>query len=798
MKKTFLIISFLLTFSLSQGRTSLHVYQGESTLAEKQQTYTTASQVQTSQTLDSIDALHYHLNLRLRANSNPHLSGYACVSIHLHTAVPEIQLELKNATVDSVFVNCQRDTSATYSSPYLTVNTANIHAGDTVDIGVYYHTNGYLENYGFGGIHFNNGIAYNLGIAFSEYPHNMGKAWFPCRDNFSDRATYTLLINTETGWSAQCGGICDSVWNHTDGSINSHWTLPHEIPTYLISVAVAPWHIINRNIVGHYGTYLTTLGYLQHDSTTVQRTFDNLEYVVPMYERCFGPYRWDRIGYVSTPMGSMEHVNNICLHTEAMSNLSENAQSTIVHELSHAWFGNLITCSSAADMWFNEGGASFCEEIAMQAIHANDDPYYHRTYHMTNLEKVIRTCHLDDGGYRPLFDQPHAYTYGTTTYNKGALMWHALRGYLGDSLFYNALRILFDHNAFRSMNGWQVRDSLATYSNTSLNDFFDFHVYGSGFADFVVDSMHYNEGNVTLTLRQRLLGTDQYMQNCRIPITFVGSHEEKCNTIAEMSGCQATLTFNIPFEPLHVIIDPCDTTTRACTSGDLLINHRGTYRHPLSHFNATVTNCGDSTSWLRIEHHWLPPEGDMPYGTVRTANRYWNIIGSLTENTRISGTFFYTCEESTNAEYPHLDKDFYERIESFDSLRLLYRPNNTSEWRLVETSTGGTALNGRLNLSELHTGEYTLAIVDTALTGIVPNKTSDISITVFPNPTTGVITLHADNHRYTVNVHSISGQSVIHNQPFFQQTQLQLPSGIYILHILREDGLNNTQKIVVL
>lgn len=756
-----------------------------------------------AQTADSVDVLHYDLNLRLRSNSTPHLSGCARLEIRLLTAMPRLQLDLKNATVDSVFVNGQRDSSASYTSPFLTVGTADATAGDTLVVDVHYRSNGYMESNGMGGLHFNSGIAYNLGIALREYPHNMGKAWFPCRDNFTDRASYTLQVNTEAGWTAQCGGTCDSVWMDDDGSQNTRWQLPQEIPTYLISITAAPWHIIERTFTGLYGTYPTTLGYLHHDSTTVQRTFDNLERVLPMYEQCFGPYRWGRIGYVSTPMGSMEHVNNICLHTAAMDNLTEVGQSTIVHELSHAWFGNLITCSSAADMWFNEGGASFCEEVAMQAIHTADGkPFYHREYYMNNLEKVIRTCHLDDGGgYRPLYDQPHYYTYGMTTYNKGALMWHSLRGYLGDSVFYAALRTLFERNAFQSMDGWSVRDSLAAYSHTNLDDFFNFYVYDGGFVDFIVDSTRYHNGTATLYLRQRLLGTETPMQGCRVPVTFVGTNGERQTFTASWDGPTATLDFPLPFAPAHVLVDADDTLTRACTSGNVAIDHRGNYRQMAAHFTCTATACGDSTSWLRIEHHWLPAEGAMPYGVVRQANRYWNIIGDISDETRISGTFHYTCEAGNNVSYPHLDYGFYERTNSRDSLRLLYRPDNQSAWQVVDASHGGTASDGRLNLNLLKTGEYTLAIVDTALLGITTvGQTESATVTLYPNPSTGNVTIDV-THPSTVTVVDMTGRTVIPATPLSAQhatLNVSLPKGIYLVRVEEKESHRSTsQKLVV-
>ncbi|KWW27699.1 MAG: aminopeptidase N [bacterium P3] len=750
---------------------------------------------------DTVDVLHYELTLQIRPAASPYLTGCADLTVHQLTADTALRLDLAAATVDSVCVDGQRDLTARYSSPVLTVGTAAIAAGDTFHVTVFYRTDGYTESMGMGGFHAGSDIGYNLGVALREYPHNLGKAWFPCRDNFTDRATYTLHVNTAAGWTAQCGGTRESVRFDEEGNEHTTWHLPQSIPTYLISVAAAPWNIIERNFDGLYATYPATLGYLHHDSAAVQRAFDNLERVLPRFEACFGPYRWDRIGYMSTPLGSMEHVNNICLHTEAMASTDETAQSTIAHELSHSWFGNLITCSSAADMWFNEGGASFCEEVAMEAIHADDDPLYHREYYLKNLEQVLRTCHLDDGGgYRPLYNQPHRYTYGMTTYNKGALMWHSLRGHLGDSLFYAALRTLFDRNAFTSMNGRQVRDSLAAYSGTPLDDFFDFHVYGGGFVDWVVDSLSHRPGTVTLHLRQRLLGTDTPMRGCRVPVTLIGASGERQTVLMTTDSLTASQSFDLSFRPVHAIVDYDETTARACTSGNMALDHRGVYRRPVAHFNGAVTHCGDSLSWLRVEHHWLPAEGRMPYGVLRTAKRYWNIIGDLTEGTRLSGVFFYCREAVAGTSYPHLDHGFYELAATSDSLRLLYRPDSQAAWQVTEAAQGGTTNDGQFLVTNLQPGEYTLAVVDTALLAIRgPQPAPELAVSIHPNPSAGDICIDTrDTEPCTVSISDMAGRRVVHARRFRSHIELTLPKGLYTVRVESETGHRTAiRKLVV-
>jgi hypothetical protein len=60
---------------------------------------------------------------------------------------------------------------------------------------------------------------YNLGVGFDSQPHNLGKTWFPCVDNFTDKATYDVFVtvpNSDT--EAICGGNYVGIIENGDGT----------------------------------------------------------------------------------------------------------------------------------------------------------------------------------------------------------------------------------------------------------------------------------------------------------------------------------------------------------------------------------------------------------------------------------------------------------------------------------------------------------------------------------------------------------------------------------------------------
>ena len=689
-----------------------------------------------AQTTDSVDVLDYDLTLDLSAGVP--FAGEAVLTVQLTRSIDHFALQLVG-TVDSMLIN-----GTSVAAPRIdSIPSAGIAPMTPFTLTVFYHGRNYVEGYGWGGFHFDRDMIYNLGVAFDEDPHSIGRAMFPCRDNFTDKATYTLRVKSKAGWTAECGGIVQSREVDSLGCEHSVWRIEQPTPTYLVSVSVAGYHRINTTVAG----YPVTLGYTTQDSANVAATFAQLDSVVPKFERCFGPYRWGRIGYIPTQKGSMEHVNNIALSRDFMDNPnSAHGMITIPHELAHAWFGNIVTCRTEADMWFNEGGASFCSEVSREATHGREAA---QKFYQENLETVIRTAHVNDGGYYPLSPMPHSLTYGTTTYDKGALVWHSLRGYLGDSVFYAAVQRLMADKAFDNVDAYEVRDSLASYTGVDLTGFFDFHVFSLGFLDYNIELV-----GDTLTIRQQGVATDNIARSSRVPVAFMSADGSIVKRWYTLSGTDTVIAItDLPFSPVRCLLDPDCEISDAATRCEMHLTETGAQTNNAAHFRVNVTELTDPID-IYVDHHWGKPYGlDTVAGVLRTPGRYWTVSGNFDYSNRISGQFHY-CR--TN----HLDQGFYESAGTLDSIVLMHRYNSHHPWGCVSHSHNSSA-NGYFSCL-LEQGEYALAVVDRALVGIEePSTTSDISL--FPNPLRKgeALTINTPvEGSFTVTIHDTAGRRV--------------------------------------
>lgn len=734
---------------------------------------------------DTVDAIKYSINLDL-GNRNPNaFSGYTDIYMRTTKAgMNSFSLDLQVANVDSVLIDGTQLETFDYNRRYLSLDIpSSISMGDTFCVRVYYNGTESVESYGFGGIHFDNHIIYNLGAAIKAVPHNYGRAWYPCFDNFTDKATYDFHITVRPGWTAYCNGTLQSTSTNADSSTTFHWKECKPMPTYLVSVAAGNFTTLNYTLQGAEHSYPTTLAFFDQDTNTVKQAFALLEQAFPMYEECFGPYDWGRIGYVATPVGSMEHCSNIALTQQCFSDMSESYQSVIIHELAHSWFGNAVTCASEHDMWFNEGGASFCEEVGFEAALGKE---YSDTYYKNLLSYILRTLHYTDGGYLPIYGLPSDKTYSTTVYDKGALVYHSLRGYMGKELFYSAIRQLMQRNKFTSMDSYAIRDSLSAYSGMDLTDFFDFHVFGPGFLSYSIDSLITNGNNATTFVRQRLVGTTTYANSNRVPITFFSSSMDTATRIATFDGESGSATFELPFAPAFAIVDYYNEISDAVCREAVEI--KNTQRHNMAYAYAGLQATSfNSKAWINIDHHWIMPDTAFAHHQAikrMSPNRYWKITGNLPQDNTIKGRFWYAVH--SNNEYQYLDKGFLDRSNSVDSLILLYRPNSNSEWTPISATREGNK-QGYMITGNIQQGEYALAIGYKDLMGITNPNNQNSQPAIFPNPIKDHFTISLPNNinLATIIATDINGREVYHRTDVADGETLNcsMHSGIYFFYL---------------
>jgi len=693
---------------------------------------------------DSISIDHYNVHLDVRDFSTFVLKGHTQIMFRpLVNNISEIKLDLIGPAIDSVHDASGNLLSFTAAPLGYKINLGGTYnVGNSTSIEVFYHGTT-VQDPSFGGFYFNSSYAYNVGVSLDDIPHNYGKTWFPCFDNFTTRSTYDLFVTTLPQHDAACGGVFQSTAIHPDLSETHHWKINQTIPSYLVSVAVSNYVFVNDTFTDYQDNPVPVqLAARASDTTNLKNSFVNLESAFDIFEEKWGPYRWDRVGYVLVPMtgGAMEHAMNIAFpQLAANGNLSW--QSVMAHELAHHWWGNLVTCRTAEDMWINEGSAVYCEYVFAEGFTGRSA---YESDVRNQHKELLRTCHINDEGYWPLSGVPLEHTYGQTTYSKGADMIHTLRAYLGDDLFFTGLAELLEQNKFSDMDAIEYRDDLSAITGVNLDNFFADWIFQGGWPHVSIDSLTVEAGNVhylvTVHLKQKLVGRSNYGN--QIPVTLT-LRDNDWNTYEETiysSGMNNAVTVIVPFHPTLGYLNRDELISHAVTGTYSTFNTTGS--KTLGHSNLTlqVQHITDS-AFVVVEHNWAAPDPvqDASSGYLISPQRYWRVDGIWKEDFSTNATFRYSGVLSGGTS--HLDHLLITGTE--DSIVLLYRPDRSADWYEFPTYTKTMGnvndKTGTLNVTDLQKGEYAIALKGQPLT--LNEMQQEANVVIYPNPVAGVVTI---------------------------------------------------------
>lgn len=741
---------------------------------------------------ENIDVTHYEIHLNEVNFSDRTLDAKTIITLKTLTSIEEIELELKSLNVTSVTSDDVNVKNFSQNDDNLSITLENtISADNTISLVIDYAGTTFNESWG--GIHWSNDYVYNLGVGFDSHPHNLGKTWFPCVDNFTDKASYDLFLTIPNEMVSSCGGLLTESIDNGNGTKTDHWRMSQEIATYLISFAIGDFILWEDTYQGIERDIPINVYAKPNQINKVEATFANAKFFASFYEDKFGPYPFNRISYVSTSLGCMEHVDNIALASSIITGTTNmDSDYFISHEMAHSWFGNKVTCASAAEMWLNEGFATFCNYYYFTEFYS--DEFYFETMDGV-IDDIILSCHTKEG-WLPLNELPLDLTYGTMAYDKGAVVAHTLMNYLGRETFNDAIKFYLNKFDSKSASSEDLRDAITEATGIDMSDFFDAWVFTPGspvyYVQYFTTEANGEKFDVNINMIQDHRGSEYIGDNVRYELTFVDEDWNTYSEIVSWDGQSAAVTTTLNFEPVAVFCDVNNKFADGCHEETFIIKQSGNKDFSEAKFKAIVEEVADSTL-LRIEHRWVGPTsvGDIPEGLTISDSRYWTIHRLDKGASKIKGEFQY----QNNDNY---DDELFENAN--DSIVLLYRPDGASQWQSIDYTLQSSSSFGRMTVDEVMSGDYVLGVWDEEHIGVNEiNNSQDVNF--YPNPATNELNIELQKQ--------IKGEVVIVNQlgQYVKRVKINdkhmtinlddLSKGIYYLNIFNKRETICSEKFVV-
>lgn len=759
---------------------------------------------------DTIDIIKYTINLDITDYAGQTISGNTIVRFAPKlNAQNKIRLDLLKMTIDSVKQNTTV-LAYTYNDTVLKVNLPlALNTTDTSEVAVYYHGHPQGDPAGWGGFSFSGTYAYNLGVGFGAKPHNYGRVWFPCFDNFVEKSLYEFNIITDPTKAAYCNGALMSDATLA-GKRTRKWVLDKQIPSYLASVAVADYTQVNWNITGALGNIPVVLAARAADTSALKSGFVHLPNAVQGFESYYGPYVWNRIGYCLVPFssGAMEHATNIAYPQAAIGSLTYESE-LMAHELSHHWWGDLMTCETQEDMWLNEGMASYSERLFLEYT-------YNYARYLAEVKSVhddmVKFAHLREKGFRAVSGVPHQYTYGDHVYRKGADVAHTLRSYMGDAAFFAGLKYVMQQKAYKTMNSIEFRDLLQTSSGQSLTDFFSNWVMAGGWPHFSIDSVKTTGTSAPYTsvvyVKQKLFGAPSLYTNVPLELTFMNAAWTKEVKSINMSGATKSFTVQTNVKPVYTGINVESKISDAISSEYKTLKLANTTTYSLGRAMLLISDKGQDSTFLRIEHNFASPDpikNNINHFRLNTQH-YWKVDGIFTSGFVSKLRLNYDGNKTTSGN-SYLDTCLTKV--NGDSIIVLYRKNAADDWREVShySKMKISAKTGFVTIDTLKKGEYVFANgKSSVILGLDRHAelTPQVILQVFPNPASTVLNIQLEGSGLpdtaSLDIFDNTGRLMLSQQKVASSGQVsvsELPSGMYQVRLNSSGQVIGTASFVV-
>lgn len=327
-------------------------------------------------------------------------------------------------------------------------------------------------------------------IMLTQFESHHAREAFPCIDEPEAKATFDLTLHTPAG---------EAVISNTP--VKTQKTVDHK-------------QITTFETTPHMSTYLLAFVYgdLGYKETTTKRgvtvrcyaTPDNVQYLdysldfaakcLEFYEEYFDiPYPLAKCDLIALPdfaSGAMENWGCITFREYGLivdpKNTSQPtkqyAAMVIAHELTHQWFGNLVTMRWWTDLWLNEGFATWMSYLALDHFYPDwhvwtqfvvDEQQLAFRYDALANTHPIQVSINDPAEIRTIFD--------VISYEKGGSAIHMLHHYLGTRTFRDGLRYYLKEHSYANTDTVDLWDALEKISQKPVKDFMAAWIEQPGF-----------------------------------------------------------------------------------------------------------------------------------------------------------------------------------------------------------------------------------------------------------------------------------------------------------------------------
>lgn len=306
--------------------------------------------------------------------------------------------------------------------------------------------------------------------------------WFPTIDKPNERCTAEICITVGDTLITLSNGLLTESTVTADGNKTECWTMDQPHAPYLFMMAIGKYSIVKDKWRGKEVSYYVEPEYEKY----ARNIFGNTPEMLEFFSNKLGvEYPWSKYAQVVVRdfvSGAMENTTASLFLEQIQSNdrerLDRNWDFIIAHELFHQWFGDYVTCESWSNLTLNEAFATYSEYLWNEYKYGVEEADY--TNLMQDLKKYLGEARIYQEPLIRFHYKDKEDMFDTHTYEKGGMILHMLRNYVGDEAFFKSLQHYLTTNAYKPVEAHQLRLAFEEITGEDLNWFFNQWFYSSG------------------------------------------------------------------------------------------------------------------------------------------------------------------------------------------------------------------------------------------------------------------------------------------------------------------------------
>ena len=419
--------------------------------------------------LDTFTPNHYNLTLDLTRAEEKEFSGIVIISGD--STSESISLHSKGLTVQSATIDNQPADVSFGEFDELRLSQPNLKNGNHT---IHIIFSGTITDamHGLYPCYFtHDGVKKQLFATQFESHH--AREVFPCVDEPAAKAEYDLALVTQTGITV-LGNMPVKFQKENGDSLTTTFEKTPRMSSYLLAFVIGELH--KKTARTKSGVEVNVWATPAQNENTLDFALDIATRSIDFYDEYFGvKYPLPKSDHVALPDFSSGAMENWGLITYRESCLLADPELTpessrrfiatvIAHELSHQWFGNLVTMQWWNDLWLNESFANMMEYVAIDTLHPEWRMW--EDFATNEVTAALRRDSLD-GVQSVQADVNHPDEISTLfdpaiVYAKGGRLLVMVRKLISEETFRAGLKSYFEKFAYKNTVGndlWQELES---------------------------------------------------------------------------------------------------------------------------------------------------------------------------------------------------------------------------------------------------------------------------------------------------------------------------------------------------